>query len=579
MPSPTRVPDLLRQRAATAPEVTALVVDGGATLTYAAWERRADTAAAALVQRGVQPGDRVVLHFDNADWVDYAVGYLAVLVAGAVAVPTSPRFSARELARIVDHAGAALLVAASDPGVDGPAIVGPRDLEAATASLAAAPAAPSDDPADALAEIVYTSGTTGAPRGVACTHANLLVHDLPGTAPQGPVAFAHAFPIGTNAGQECLRMPLRRVATAVALPRFDAERLCAVVATHRIRRLQLVPAMAELLVSSGAPGRHDVSSVEGIVLSSAPAASTLWGRLAEAFPGATLWNAYALTESGGARTLARHDPGAPTSVGQPVGRTEVRLVDDAGEVVGPGVVGEVQLRRLGAPRRTYYRDPEATDDLHDGDWLRTGDLGRLDDDGRLHLVDRKKDIVISGGTSISTLEVEDALHRHDRVRDAAAFGVPHPVLGQAVAAAVVLSGPATERDLQAVVRRHLGEHKVPRRVHVVEELPRNASGKVLKRELRDRLAADPAPTADPRPRDDIEAAVLTVWQQVLGIHDVGIHDDFFELGGHSLTAAQVVARLEDAFEVELPVTAVFERPTVVELAALVTRARRGVASS
>lgn len=569
MPMATRVPDLLRLRANADPHAVALVVDDGPTLTYGRWDERSDAMARGLSAGGVAAGDRVALLFDNARWTDYAVCYLAVHKTGAVAVPLSPRFSPSEITRILGHAEVSLLVCPSDLAmpVDGLALADPQQLEAGHA----AEPLPDLPPAGAgLAEIIYTSGTTGSPKGVACSHESILVHDLPPEAPAGAVTFAHAFPIGTNAGQECLRMPLRRPATAVVLPAFDPERLCALIAERGIERLQLVPAMAQVIVDSGAAGRHDVSSVERVTLSSAPAPPDLLPRVAEAFPQASVWNAYALTESGGARTVMRYDPSRPGSVGRPVGRTEVRVVDDAGTDLPAGSTGEVLLRRAGAPRREYYRDPAATAAAFEGDWLRTGDLGYLDEEGFLFLVDRKKDLVISGGLNISSVEVENALYGHPAVAEAAVFGVPHAVLGQAVAAAVVVRSPTEARDLQARVRQQLGEHKVPRQVFYVDQLPRNETGKVLKRQLRERFAAPPVSRAAPEGvRSDTEAAVVAVWEEILGRADIGVHDDFFDLGGQSLAAAQVVARLSDTFDVELPVTAVFERPTVAELAGAV----------
>ena len=572
---PTRVPDLLRLRAAAEPGAIALAVDNGDTLTYRDWDARSDAVAHGMVGADVMPGARVALLFDNARWTDYAVAYVAAHKAGAVAVPLSTRFSPDELAQICEHADVALVVSPPDLAV--PVIrrrfVEPRALEAGPPG--SEPSVP-DAGAGELAEIIYTSGTTGSPKGVACSHESIVVHDLPPQAPAGKVSFVHAFPIGTNAGQECVRMPLRRPVTAIVLPVFDPERLCALVAERRVRRLQLVPAMAEMIVSSGAPARHDVSSVERVTLSSAPAPPALLPRLAAAFPEASLWNAYALTESGSARTLMRYDPSRPGSVGQPVGQTELRVVGDDGADLPAGEAGEVWLRRSGAPRREYYRDPDATAAAFEGDWLKTGDVGYLDDDGFLYLVDRKKDLIISGGLNISSLEVEHVLSAHPDVRDAAVFGVDHEVLGQDVAAAVVTRSAVEARALQAFVRERLGEHKVPRRVFFVDGLPRNATGKVRKRELREQFGTRPAAGGATRPpRSDTEAAVLAVWQDVLARDDVGVHSDFFDLGGQSLAAAQVVARLIDTFDVELPVTAVFEHPTVAELAGAVDDALTG----
>ncbi|MDP9386804.1 MAG: non-ribosomal peptide synthetase [Actinomycetota bacterium] len=544
-------------------------------LTYGTWEARSNAAARGLAARGVEPGDRVALLFANERWADYAVCYLAVLKAGGVAVPLGSRFSGPELDGVLAHAeptgivGGGMAAAQATPAWEAE----PSDLEAGQPSDAfQAPVTPDD-----LAEVLYTSGTTGMPKGVACTHVSFMAHDLPPDAAApgagGPVSFLHAFPIGTQAGQEALRVPLRIAGrVAIAVPSFDPDEVCALVARHRVVRLQLVPAMAQMIVASGAHLRHDVSSVRRVILSSAPAAPALFGRLAEAFPGASLWNAYALTEAGAARTLVQWDPTRPTAVGRPVGETEVRVVDEAGEDVPAGVIGEVWLRRRGTPTRQYYRDPDATAAAFAGGWVHTGDLGHLDAEGYLHLADRKKDLIITGGSNVSAVEVENALYEHPAVVEAAVFGVPHPVLGEDVAAAVVVRSATTERELQDVVRARLVEHKVPHRVVLVDRLPRNASGKVVKAELRRRFSED-VPTGDfVAPRDRIEAVVASVWEAVLGVPRVGAHDDFFALGGHSLAAAQIAARLQDALGVTLPVGAVFEAPTVAELARAVEQA-------
>lgn len=549
-----------------------MVVDGGPSMTYRRWQQRSEAMARGLAAEGVRPGDRVALRFDNARWTDYAAAYVAAHKAGAAAVPLSTRFAGPELADVLDHAEPVVVVSPTDlaPAAGQRRVVEPEELERAGTAGADPPPVRSEAAAgDELAEIIYTSGTTGSPKGVACSHESILVHDLPTEAPAQPVAFAHAFPIGTNAGQECLRMPLRRTATAVVLPEFDPHRLCALIAERGIQRLQLVPAMAQMLVMSGAVGQYDVSSVERIILSSAPVPPELLAQLAEAFPQAELWNAYALTESGSARTVMRFDPTRPGAVGRPVGQSEVRVVDDDGRDLPPGETGEVWLRREGAPKRAYYRDPDSTAAAFAGDWLKTGDLGQFDADGYLYLIDRKKDLIVSGGLNISSVEVENALYAHPAVREAAVFGVPHAVLGQDVAAAVVADPAPTVRALQSFVRERLGEHKVPRRVELVERLPRTESGKVLKRELREQLSEQVAADAPQPPRTDVEATVARVWQEVLAVEQVGAHSDFFELGGHSLGAAQVMARLEDAYDTELPVTALFEHPTVAELAAVV----------
>jgi acyl-CoA synthetase (AMP-forming)/AMP-acid ligase II/acyl carrier protein len=553
MPEPATLPDLLRARATEDRRGVALRVAGAGALTYGEWESRSNAAARGLVERGVGAGDRVGLVFGNDRWAEYAVAYLAALKAGAVAVPVGSRFAGPELDGVLAHAGVTLVVrdAADEVAGDGEirVDVGPDDL----------------------AEILYTSGTTGLPKGVAITHLGILGHDLPPDAGvAGPVSFLHAFPIGTQAGQETLRVPLRIAGrTAIALPSFDPDTMCRLVARHHVVRLQLVPAMAQLLLASGAYRDHDVSSVRRIILSSAPASPALFQRLATSFPQATVWNAYALTEAGPARTMMQWDPSRPTAVGLPVGETEIRIVRD-GTAVPDGETGEIWLRRRGTPTRSYFRDPEATAEAFAGGWVHTGDIGHLDADGYLHLTDRTKDLIISGGSNISSVEVEHALYEHPAVVEAAVVGVPHPVLGEDVGAAVVVRSTTPERELQDVVRRRLAEHKVPHRIVFVDALPHNASGKVVKAEVRALLAAAPAATTGAAgARSRTEAVVVSVWEAVLRIAPVSIDDDFFALGGHSLAATQITSRLRDAFGAEVPVAAVFESPTPAELAAVV----------
>ena len=574
---PLVIPDLLRARAGEDPDAVALRVGDADALTYGAWDARSNAMAQGLSDRGVRPGDRVALVFGNDRWADYAVCYLAAHKAGAVAVPLGSRFSGPELDRVLAHAGVSGVVrpvgtgGGTDAGATGAWVATPSELEADHRDDPfQAPLGPDD-----LAEILYTSGTTGLPKGVACSHLGLMAHDVPpdaGPSPQsGPVSFLHAFPIGTQAGQEALRVPLRiggRV--CIALASFDPHELCALVERHRVVRLQLVPAMAQLIVLSGATRAHDVSSVRRVILSSAPAAPALFARLAEAFPQASVWNAYALTEAGPARTLMQWDASRPTAVGRPVGQTEVRIVDTAGQTLPPGQSGEIVLRRRGTPPRRYYRNPAATAETFAGGWAHTGDLGHLDAEGYLHLTDRKKDVIISGGSNVSSVEVENALYEHPAVVEAAVVALAHPVLGEDVAAAVVVRSATTVRELQDVVRSLLAEHKVPHRVVLVDRLPRNASGKVVKADVRAIVAAAaPPPSEREEAGNEAEAVVSSVWEAVLGVAHVGIHDDFFALGGHSLAAAQIATRLRDAFGVELPVAAIFEAPTVAELALVV----------
>lgn len=570
------VPDLLRARATSAPGAVALMVEDRRQLTYGEWDRYSDTTAAGLAAKGVGRGDVIGLAFDTARWDAFAVAYIGVHKAGAAAVPL---VAGPGLGGLLEHSEALGVICPPDlsPSI---AAAGTSAWISSLADLKGlgGPGAfvgPALDGA-ALAEIIYTSGTTGTPKGVACSHASVVVHDGP-PEPEGPLArVLHAFPVGTNACQELLRLSLRRAdRIPVAMAAFDPERCARLVAQLRVERLQLVPAMAGVLVESGAHIRHDMSCVEVITLSSAPTTAELVDRLSAAFPLARLVNAYALTESGTARTLNLDLRSGPDSVGRPVGATELRVVDGAGRDVHASEPGEIWMRRPGAAQRWYHRDPQASAAAWAGGWLHTGDQGWLGDGGELHLVDRLKDIVICGGLNVSTLEVEEVLISHPQVVEVAVLGVPHDVLGQDVGAAVVTSGDLDTRELQAFARQRLAEHKVPHRIALVEALPRTPSGKVQKADLLAAVLAGSPSAGSPRRSDQAPAtpaqeAIAALWCEVLGVGEVGINDDFFELGGHSLAAARLLARIAEDLGATIALATLFEGPTVAELASAVS---------
>ncbi len=227
-----------------------------------------------------------------------------------------------------------------------------------------------------------------------------------------------------------------------------------------------------------------------------------------------------------------------------------------------------------ARRASYYDDPAATAEAFAGGWVHTGDVGHVDADGYLHLTDRKKDLIISGGPNVSSVEVENALYEHPAVVDAAVVGLPHPVLGEDVAAAVVVRSPTPSGSCRTWCGPGWPSTRCPTASCSSTACPgtprarwsRPRSGACCRRRTRPGSAG---------PRTATEAVVVSVWQAVLGVPAVGVDDDFFALGGHSLAAAQIAARLRDAFGVDLPVAAVFEHPTVAELALVVDRAATG----
>ncbi|WP_239103306.1 class I adenylate-forming enzyme family protein [Microbispora corallina] len=462
------LPGLLAARAADEPAGVAMIVDGVGELTFGEWEKRSAAVASSLLAAGVGPGDRVVLVFPASEWIDYAVTFAGVLRAGAVAVPLSDRTPDAEIGRIVAHCGASIVL--TDPAALPPGSQPP-------------PAPPGPG---ALAQILYTSGTTGTAKGVAASHANLAY----GTRlrPRHR-AFAHsrhlvhAFPIGTNAGQLMLVNALTAHPAVVTLPRFTPGRFARLIERYRAGTVFLVPAMGiELLNDRGA---HDLSSVLLLGSAAAPLPSPVAVGLGGLFPNATITNYYTSTEAAPAQTIMIFDPERPGSVGRAAAGGDVRVASPTGEALPPGETGEVWMRSPAAPRSYYNDSREGPAVFRDG-WIRMGDLGYLDEEGYLYLVDRESDVIKSGAFKVSTLKVEDALHAHPAVVEAAAYGVPHPVLGMTVTAAVVLREEASAADLRAFLSGRLAPHEIPADVVTLDALPRNRGGKVDKRALRGR---------------------------------------------------------------------------------------------
>lgn len=489
------VPDLLRRAAENAPDRVGAMVDGVGSMTFSDWEARSNAAAAGLVERGINPGARVALLFDNFAWLDNAVGYFAILKAGGIAVPISFRWTGSEIGHVLEHSGARAVLVQKDYAdvVEG---AQSESVEWTEPDIGTLEGGQSTDPTvversnDDLADIIYTSGTTGLPKGVASPHGSVAPDDR--QVFMLGETFIHAIPLGTFAGTHAFMVgPLYNQWTNCVLPKFDAERFCAYVAEQKPSVSYLVPSMAKLIVDSGAPSRHDMSSLSMIWFGSAPMPPDTLRRLHEAIPSASLINIYGLTEGGSAGTSMTYDPARPTAAGRPIGEARIRIVEENGDESPAGKEGEIWIGLPpGRLRRSYYRDEEASSQVFVDDWVRTGDIGYIDEEGYLYVVDRAKDIVIRGGYNISSAEVEGVLDAHPAVLECAVVGIPHDVLGEDVAAVVVIrpGQNASPQELQDYCRERLADYKIPRRIEFVDELPRNAFLKVLKRELRVRLA-------------------------------------------------------------------------------------------
>ncbi|GAA1771573.1 AMP-binding protein [Nonomuraea bangladeshensis] len=477
------IPGLLQARAEAEPDRAAIVVDGRGELTFGAWASRSNAVAHGLLDRGLRPGDRVGLRFGGARWIDYAVAYCGVQKAGGVAVPLAAAQPVRVTDDILDRCDAVGVLqedtgCAAGPGRWAATI---EEVESADDTPPGIEVSPSR-----LAQIVYTSGTTGDPKGVAASHANLTYgrHPMPRRRAYAHSRhFLHAFPIGTNAAQMMLMDALTAYPAALALPRFDAAEFCRLVEAYRVGTVFLVPSMAIELLGSAARRRQDLSSVVLVGSSAAALPPALAQDLAAAFPGAVLVNTYTSTEAMPAGTTMVLDPERPGSLGRASDPGDLVIRDSGGRVLPPGEVGEVWLR-CPAPPRSYFADPGGSAAVFRDGWVRMGDVGHLDDAGYLYLADRAGDVIKSGALKVSTLRVEAALHEHPLVAEAAVVGVPHPVMGEVPSAAVRLRGHVRLEELRDFLTTRLARHELPTRIAVVDDFARNEAGKVLKPAVR-----------------------------------------------------------------------------------------------
>jgi acyl-CoA synthetase (AMP-forming)/AMP-acid ligase II len=503
---PDLLPDQLRLMAGAVPdEVAYCDVATDRDMTFRAWEDRSNRLARWLVAAGVAKGDRVALHVPPEEGDVFLVAYSAVHKAGAVAVPTSTRLVPRELGYVLGHAGAvaavtgtatlpALAAARGDlpelatvvttaRGATGPGLVAWDDASDADGSTIQVPV-----DGDDMADLMYTSGTTGRPKGVVVRHRNvsMIPNNLPGWRRDG---WLHSSPMFTFAGIASTYNPMKLGMPLLYLPRFDVDPWFDVVERRRPGATFLVPAMAELLVASPRFASAELSSITMCSIGSAPLAPGTLARLRAALPGALVSNSWGMTEAGPAFCFMPPEEQARRvgSVGRPLPPTEFRIVDGDGAALPAGTVGELAVRNPGRERE-YFRDPEATAGTWRDGWLHTGDLARLDEDGFLYIVGRQKDVIIRGGNNVHATDVEAVLYEHPGVREAAVAGVAHTVLGEDVGAWVVLTADGagaglTAEALRAFCAERLADYKVPRTVTFVDGLPRNATGKVVKGDL------------------------------------------------------------------------------------------------
>jgi acyl-CoA synthetase (AMP-forming)/AMP-acid ligase II len=470
------------------------------TFSYAEFDRRVDALATAFTQLGLRRGDRVVLWSHNRPEVIETM--FACWKRGFIVVPANASLAVNEVAFLVtDCAATALLhgpgFAPATAEVDVAHRIGfGGGYDVLLQQGAGGPREEVEVPDDAPAWLFYTSGTTGRPKGAMLTHANLTFMvtswcaDLHCVQPEDVVL--HCAPLSHAAGFHAL-VAVARGAHAVVHERFQPAAVLDAVARHQITTTWLVPTQIRMLLDHPDVDSADLSTLTHVVYGGAP---MHFADLAEALSriGPVLVQLYGQGECPMTITylrreehrLDRDDPDVLTSTG--VARTgmEVRIVDLYGATVPAGEIGEIVVRGP-AVMAGYWNRREASGETIRNGWLHTGDIGRMDKSGFLYVLDRMKDLIITGGSNVYAREVEEVLLTHPAVHEAAAFGIPDRTWGELVTAAVVARADVTADELVEFCRARMSGFKRPRRVHVVAELPRNAYGKVLKRELREQF--------------------------------------------------------------------------------------------
>ncbi|MER5198481.1 acyl-CoA synthetase [Streptomyces sp. NPDC002755] len=467
------------------------------TWTYEELDEAVSRAASVLLGEGLVPGDRVGAYGHNSD--AYLLAFLACARAGLVHVPVNQNLTGEDLAYIVRQSGSALVL--TDPDLAGRLPAGTRTLalrDADDSLLARLPGTPAyDGPeprSEDLVQLLYTSGTTALPKGAMMTH-RALVHEylsaitaLDLSAGDRP---AHSLPLYHSAQLHVFLLPYLAVgATNIVLDAPDGDRLFDLIEADRVDSLFAPPTVWIGLAGRPDFATRDLSGLRKAYYGASIMPVPVLERLRERLPGLGFYNCFGQSEIGPLATVLAPDEhkGRLDSCGRQVLFVDARVVDENGKDVPDGTAGEIVYR---SPQlcEGYWDKPEETAAAFRDGWFHSGDLAVRDAHGYFTIVDRVKDVINSGGVLVASRQVEDALYTHDAVAEAAVIGLPDEKWIEVITAVVVTRGAVTEEELVAHARENLPRFKAPKRVLFVDELPRNASGKILKRELRERFAS------------------------------------------------------------------------------------------
>jgi long-chain acyl-CoA synthetase len=486
---------IVTESAAKVPDLPAIRL-GDAELTYAALDDLSARMATLLTAKGLRPGDRVGMMLPNVP--QFPVAYYGVLRAGGVVVPMNVLLKRREIAFYLEDSGAELLLAwhgfaeearggAEDAGVD---LIGvePESFAALLAEHEPTPGL-ADTAEDDTAVILYTSGTTGKPKGAELTHANLFRNaDVSSRTTSeisaGDVVFG-GLPLFHSFGQTVsMNASLMVGACLTLVPKFDPGEALETMQRDRVTHFYGVPTMYGALLHHPERESYDTSSLRTCITGGASMPVEVLRGFEQAF-GAIVLEGYGLSETSPVSSSNHPDrERKPGSIGTPLEGVEMKVVDEDDNEVAQGEVGEIVIRGHNI-MKGYWQRPDATAEAMRGGWFHSGDMAKVDEEGYFYIVDRKKDLIIRGGYNVYPREVEEVLYEHPKIREAAVIGVPHDQWGEEIGAAVVLhEGEQLDpEEVSAYVKERIAAYKYPRLVWFLDELPKGPTGKILKREI------------------------------------------------------------------------------------------------